>query len=130
MAIDLDRRIGGVALLVGYLLLGGLLYWRPGAGVGAAMASLRGIVYFLVFPVAGLAAGVYVILEGPYNGVFLFLAANYLAVFGLALALGFTGLPPLGSVLGMAMVALAIVAIFVSFAALISYVRLTPADTT
>lgn len=130
MGIEFDRRSGGAALLVGYLLVVGLLFWQPLRGVAAATASLQASFYFLVLPVAGLAAGVYTLYDGPYNGVFLFVAANYLAVFGLALALGFVPIPPLVSLLGLGLVALAVVALFVSFRALLAYLRLTPtADT-
>jgi len=130
MEIAFDRRSGGAALLLGYLLVVGLLFWQPGRGVAAATASLQGSLYFLVLPVAGLAAGVYALYDGPYNGVFLFVAANYLAVFGLALALGFVSIPPLVSLLGVGLVALAVVALFVSFRALLSYLRLSPTANT
>lgn len=130
MGIDLDRRTGGIALLVGYLLMVGLLYRQPVDGLAAAMASFRGIVYFVGFPIAGLAAGVYSLVEGPYNAVFLFGAGNYLAVFGLVLALGVIQGPPRVNVLGVVMIALAIAALFVSFGAFVDYVRLTPAGDT
>lgn len=106
MRIAFDRRSGGAALLLGYLLVVGLLFWQPLRGLAAATASLQGSLY-----------------GGPYNGVFLFAAANYLAVFGLALALGFVSIPPLVSLLGVGLVALAVVALFVSFRALLAYLH-------
>lgn len=130
MRIAFDRRSGGAALLLGYLLVVGLLFWQPLRGLAAATASLQGSLYFLVLPVAGLVVGGYTLYGGPYNGVFLFAAANYLAVFGLALALGFVSIPPLVSLLGVGLVALAVVALFVSFRALLAYLRLTPTTDT
>ncbi|MFB6192173.1 MAG: hypothetical protein ABEI11_02495 [Haloarculaceae archaeon] len=77
-----------------------MLYWDPAAGLEAATTNVRSAVYFLVLPVAGLVAGGYAYVGGPYAAVSSFLFGSYLDVFGLGLTLGRLLAPdPVGPVL-------------------------------
>lgn len=87
--MNLDpHEAGGSALVVGFLLVLVVLFRDPVSGLQAAFISPHSVLYFLVFPVVGLGAGVYVYADGPYSGVALLLLGSYLGVFGFALIFG------------------------------------------
>jgi hypothetical protein len=86
--LDIDtHEAGGAALLLGFLVVLVTLYREPASGVAAATASPGAVLYCIVLPAAGLLAGAYVSLGGPYSGVPLFLLGSYLGLFGLGLLL-------------------------------------------
>lgn len=124
--VGLDGRTGGVALVVGYLLVLGLVFANPADGLGAITASTGPLVYVVVLPVAGLAVGAYVVYGGPLAGLLLFLAGNYLALFGVTLMLGLVPVPTAVSAVGVVMFAGATVALVVSVKALVDFVRVVP----
>jgi len=103
------NEIGGAALAVGFLLAVAVLYREPVSGWNAATAGVASAVYFLALPAAGLLAGVYAYIDGPYSAAPLFLLGSYLGVFGIALTLG-TALraTPIGVYLGVGAVLLAL----------------------
>ncbi len=109
---------GGAALVVGFLVVIGALYARdPTAAVDTATANPAAAAYFLVLPAVGLAAGVYAYAGGPYSGVPLFCLGSYLGVFGVGLAFGTLAAesPSVPLLIGgVALVALAVVAIVAS----------------
>lgn len=95
------NKIGGGALVAGFLGALLVLYRDPVNGIAAATDGAAATVYFVVLPAAGVLAGVYAYADGPYSGVLLFLLGSYLGVFGLALILGSVlGPNPLGLPLG------------------------------
>jgi hypothetical protein len=109
---------GGAALVVGFLVVIGALYARdPTVAVDAATANPTAAAYFLVLPTVGLAVGVYAYAGGPYSGIPLFCLGSYLGVFGVGLAFGtLVAESPSVPLLigGVALVALAVVAIVAS----------------
>ena len=109
---------GSAALVGGFLLLIGVLYGRnPAVAIDAATASVGATVYFVVLPVLGVLAGIYAYAGGPYSGVPLFCLGSYLGVFGVGLAFGTLAAesPSVPLLIGgVALVALAVVAIVAS----------------
>lgn len=85
--IGLDTRTGGVALVVGYGVLGVALLWNASDGLATATGSLQGLLFFVVLPLLGLASGVYTYLDWPYRTPTAFVSGSYLAMVGLTLAL-------------------------------------------
>ena len=109
---------GGAALFAGFVVVVGVLYARsPATATDTATSGLGAMVYFLVLPAVGLAAGVYAYADGPYSGVSLFCLGSYLGVFGVGLAFGTLAAesPSVPLLIGgVALVALAVVAIVAS----------------
>jgi hypothetical protein len=85
-ALRFDHRTGGVALIVGYGLLIGVLFRSPAAGLATATASPQGVVFFLLLPILGLVSGAYVFLDPPFRTTVAFVTGSYLAVSGLGIA--------------------------------------------
>jgi hypothetical protein len=83
----LDHRVGGAALITGYLLLAGALFSEPAEGVEVALATPQGFVFFFLLPACGLLAGTGVLLGWSYAAVGALLSGTYLAIVGIALAL-------------------------------------------
>lgn len=87
--LDTDpHETGGGALLLGFLVVLAMLYRDPASGLAAATATPGAVLYFLILPAAGLLAGGYAYLDGPYSGLSLFLLGGYLGLFGLGLLFG------------------------------------------
>lgn len=87
--MDIDpHEAGGAALLLGFLIVLATLYRDPASGLATATVGPGAVFYFLVLPAAGLLCGGYVLLNGPYSGVPLFVLGSYLGVFGLGLLFG------------------------------------------
>jgi len=127
-AIDRTEAGGGV-LAVGYALVLAVLYRSPRAGLEAATASGRSVLYFLVLPIVGVGAGVYAYRGGPYRTVPILVLSGYLGVVGLGLALGALLAPATAGLVlgtGIAGVACAVVALIASLAELVGGVRLEP----
>lgn len=117
------RRTGGLTTIVGYVLVFIFIFLDPATGLATATDSFANALFFLGFPTAGIVAGLYAVLEGSFSAVGLFVVANILATFGVALSLGFRS-PALVTVLGVVLFALAGFATLVSLRALWSYLRL------
>ncbi len=113
---ELGTETGGVALVLGYLLILLVLFRRPAQGLEAALAGIQPLVHFLVLPIGGVVVGLYASLDGPNSGPFLFVAANYMAVFGLGLAIGVGSGTSVGifQVVGLVLFVLSVVAMVVS----------------
>lgn len=131
--IDLDsENAGGLALVVGYLLVLGVFYRDPVGALGAATAGVQSLVYFLVLPVGGLLAGLYAVLGGPYSGAPVFLLGTYLGIVGLALTVGnllaSTGAGILLA-MGLVLVVLSLVALVTSLLSLFGSFRIRPSST-
>jgi hypothetical protein len=109
---------GGAALLTGFVVVVGVLYARsPATAVDAATSGVGSTVYFVVLPGLGLVVGGYAYAGGPYSGLPLFCLGSYLGVFGVGLTFGtLAAVSPSLSLLlgGVALVALAVVAIVAS----------------
>ncbi|WP_241658426.1 hypothetical protein [Halorubrum sp. BOL3-1] len=106
----LDRtRVGGGALVVGYVLVLALLFRDPGGALAAATAGPEAAAYFLVLPTLGVIAGLYAFLDGPLASAALFAFGSYLGVFGLGLAFGTLLSPaPVSLPLGVGLLGLAL----------------------
>lgn len=116
------RRTGGIAVIVGYVLVFGLLVLDPATGFATATTSLANVLFFLGLPALGILAGIYAILEGSFSAFGLFVFSNYLAVIGVGLSL--LTLTPLHiTLLGVVLFALAGFAAVVSLRALWSYLQ-------
>jgi uncharacterized membrane protein len=120
------NKVGGGALVAGFLGVLLTLYRDPVNGIAAATDGIATIVYFVVLPAAGLLAGVYAYADTRYSVVPLFLLGSYLGVFGLALILGSVLGPnriglPLG--VGVALLSLSLVALVASVLRSIGSVR-------
>lgn len=120
-----DHRVGGSALIVGFVLSLAVVLGAPSESLGAITAGLGRTLYFLVLPLVGILAGVYAILAWQYYGVVLFVAANYLGVFGLSLAVGISGLPVALRVGGAGMFFLSVVAVIAGLFWLVDYFEQT-----
>jgi len=70
------RQTGGIAVIVGYVLVFVLWFLDPAAGLAAATASPTQALLFLGFPAAGILAGIYAVFEGSFSAVGLFVVAN------------------------------------------------------
>lgn len=116
----LGIRAGGLALSAGFLLALGLGVTGGGSGLGLG-TGVASLVYFIGLPIVGVLAGLYVVWEGPYYGLVLFLAANYLAVYGLALAIGVSGLPLVIQLGGVGMFLLSLAGLFAGLVAVFEY---------
>ena len=117
-------KIGGSALVAGFLIIVFVLYRDPVSGVDAATEGVATVVYFILLPVAGFLAGVYAYADGPYSVVPLFLLGSYLGVFGLGLTLGSVlGSTPVGLPRGIGVVPLSL-----SLVALVTSVLRTAAS--
>jgi hypothetical protein len=107
---------GGGALVVGYLVVLAGLYRAPSSALEAAMAGPQSVIYFIVLPVTGIAAGVYAYVHGPFSVVALFVLGCYLGFLGLALSLGAllssnpAGIPLVVGLLGVLCATLALLA--------------------
>ncbi|WP_155119337.1 hypothetical protein [Halomicrobium katesii] len=109
-AITLDNRTGGLALVVGYVILIAALFRDPTNGLATATATVQGIVFFVALPVLGVASGVYAYVDGPLQTLVTLLTGTYLATVGIALTLFLSG-GPLLTVVGLVLFGLAAVAI-------------------
>ncbi|MFB6297260.1 MAG: hypothetical protein ABEH56_01935 [Salinirussus sp.] len=118
----LDTRTGGLAVVVGYLLLLVVSVLGPGGGLPAVTDSLQGIVYFVVLPVAGIGVGAYAVAGGSFGAAGLFVVASYLGIVGVGLSLGGFGVLAVALV-GVVQLALAVVAVLGSLGALWSSLR-------
>lgn len=87
MQVSLDNRTGGVALVVGYTLLIGVLFRDPADGLAAATATPLDFLFFILLPVLGLTGGVYTFLDWPFRATVAFVTSSYLGVVGIAIAL-------------------------------------------
>lgn len=124
----LDRRRGGVATLVGYLVVLAVLFRDPARPLEAAN-TIQGALFFLLFPFGGVLGGAYAAWGGPFSGVGLFVAGSYLAVLGLTLGFGLVPVSGAISVVGLALFVLAVVAVLASFRALWAYFQVeAPAE--
>lgn len=113
-------RSGGLAVSAGFLIAVGLGLTGAASGLGLAGGAVS-LAYFIGLPIAGVLAGLYVVWEGPYHGLVLFLAANYLAVFGLTLAVGVSGLPLSIRLGGGVMFLISLVGVFTGLVALFDF---------
>lgn len=113
---ELSSKIGGAALVIGFLLILLLLFRDPTRVVPAATGGIQSLLFLLMFPIAGFVVGIYTYFDGPYNAGPVFLAASYLGVFGLTLIVGFpsSGIIGVFQVLGFVLFALSVVAILLS----------------
>jgi len=84
--ISFDHRTGGLALIVGYCLLFGILFRDPGTGIMTATETVQGLLFVVVLPVLGLCSGVYLFLDKPFQTVVAALGSSYLGVVGIGLA--------------------------------------------
>ncbi len=114
---ELDRRRGGVALLVGYLLLLAVSFGGPARGL-AGLDTTGSVLVFLVLPVLGSASGVFAVARVRFAGVGLFLMGSYLAVVGLTLGFGLVPVSAAVTVVGLAIFVLAFVSVLASLFAL------------
>ena len=109
---------GGAALFAGFVVVLGVLYARtPATAIDTATSGVGATVYFVVLPALGLAAGLYAYVGGPYSGIPLFCLGSYLGVFGVGLTFGtlVAASPSIPLLVGgVALVALAVVAIVAS----------------
>jgi len=119
----LDRRRGGVATLVGYLVVLAVLFQDPSRVLEAA-STVQGVLFFLVFPLAGLGSGAYAAWGGPFSGVGLFVAGSYLAVVGLTFGFGLVSVSLAVSAVGLGLFVLAVVAVLAGFQALWAYFQI------
>jgi len=111
--IGLDNRTGGVALVVGYGLLGAVLIGNASNGFATATGSFQALLFFVVLPLFGVASGVYTFLDWPFRTPAAFVSGSYLAVVGIALAsLGATSATTTGA--GLALFGLAVLALVAS----------------
>jgi hypothetical protein len=83
----LDNRTGGFSLVVGYCLLIVVLFRNPNDGVAIATETAQGFLFFVVFPVCGIASGVVLLFDWPFRTTAAILASSYLGVVGITLAL-------------------------------------------
>jgi hypothetical protein len=83
----LDNRTGGLSLVVGYCFLVVLLFRNPSDGVAIATETIQGFLFFILFPVCGIASGVVLLFDWPFRTAVAVLASSYLGVVGIALAL-------------------------------------------
>jgi hypothetical protein len=113
------HRVAGGSLALGFAALLALLYRDPTAGLAAATVGVQAVVSFVVLPVAGLLAGGYVAVDGPYETGLPFAFGTYLGIVGIGVTVG-TLLAPRPSwtflgfgivMLGLAVVALATMAL-------------------
>lgn len=81
------EKMGGVVLIVGYLLMGGVLFTGPSDGILMATATGQGLFFFIILPACSLLIGIAAVLQWPYATVGAVLSGSYLAVVGIALAL-------------------------------------------
>jgi hypothetical protein len=109
-----DSRTGGVALIVGYAVLLLALFRNPGKGLETATATLQGGVFFVVFPVLGLASGVYLLLGREFRTVIAFCGGSYLGVVGVAMTMLPAANAVLTTVLGLFLMAVAVFALVAS----------------
>lgn len=109
--LRLDNRTGGSALVAGYLLLLVALFQDPGDGLATATATVQGLLFFVVLPVAGLAGGVYTALDWPFRTTVAFVTGSYLAVVGIGLALLPAQEPIVTTALGALLLGLAVFAL-------------------
>lgn len=123
-----DRhQTGGGALVVGYLVVLAGLYRAPDAALDAAMAGPWSALYFIVLPVAGVAAGLYAYSDGPFSSVPLFVFGSYLGFLGLGLILGGllsstpVGLPIAVGLVGLVLAAQALLVGLFRFAELVQF---------
>lgn len=107
----LDYRTGGVALVLGFLVLLAVIVGASRGGTDSVTSSPGAILTFLVPPLLGLGSGVYVYYDGPLRTVVAFLSGTYLAVAGIQLALLRTDAHVLETTLGIAVLALAVLAL-------------------
>jgi hypothetical protein len=120
-----DHRVGGGALIAGFVLSLGILLWAPSESLGGITAGVGRTVYFLVLPLIGIIAGVYAVYARRYYGVVLFVAANYLGVFGLTLAIGISGLSMTLRLGGAGMFFLSVIAVLAGLFWLVDYFEQT-----
>jgi hypothetical protein len=107
----LDRRRGGFAVLLGYLLVVVLFFRDPGRGLAAA-GTPSGLFFVVVLPAAGLLSGFYAVVRGAYSGVGLFLTGSYLGIVGLTFGLGLVPAPGPVALLGLGLFVLSVVAVY------------------
>lgn len=122
MADLVTRRTGGLAVVVGYVLVFVLFFLDPTTGFTTATANLANGILFLGLPGLGILAGIYAISEGSFSAFGLFVFSNYLAIIGVGLSLGLRG-SALVTALGLVLFALAGFAAVVSLRALWSYLQ-------
>lgn len=115
----LDDRTAGLALLLGYGLVLAVLYREPVSGFERAIQGVRSALYLVVLPALGVAVGGYASLDMPYAGGPVFVAASYLGVVGVAIALGGVTSTPL-AVAGAGAFLLAALALLTSLWSLVS----------
>jgi hypothetical protein len=106
-----DTRVAGVALILGYGLLLGVLFRTPSAGLSAAAASLSSLFLFLVLPVIGVLSGIYAYVGGRLHSVLVLVTATYLATVGVTLSLLTPSLSVAVDITGIVLFGLAVVAL-------------------
>lgn len=119
--------LGGVSLVLGFLLVLVVLYQDPATDVADLTGGLQPALYFLVLPLLGVIAGVYAHFEGPYSGVPEFVFGSYLGVFGLAITLRSLLSPApagLALVVGLVLSALAVVSLVASLVRVAAFFRI------
>lgn len=83
----LNNRTGGLSLLIGYCALLVVLFRNPVDGLETATGTAQGFLFFVVFPMCGIASGVVLLFDWPFQTTAAVLASSYLGVVGIALAL-------------------------------------------
>jgi hypothetical protein len=117
------KKTGGLAVVVGHVLVFVLVFLDPAAGVATATAGLGNVVFFLGLPALGVLAGLYATVEGSFSAFGLFVFSNYLAILGVGLSL--LTLTPLHiTLVGVVLFGLAGFAAVASLRALWSYLQL------
>jgi hypothetical protein len=107
----LNYRFGGLALIVGYVLVLGSLLASGLLGESTITNSGRQIALFLLPPLIGICSGLYVRFEYPYRTVIGFISGSYLGITGIALTMLRTGETIVTSLLGLVVLGLATLAL-------------------
>lgn len=112
MARDyLTDRTGGVALVVGYSLLFGVLVVSASDPVETATEGVQEAVFFILLPLLGIASGVYLLLERPLRTTPAFITASYLSMTGIGITLLESTNPVVTTGIGLILLALGVLTI-------------------
>jgi hypothetical protein len=111
MPEQVDNRTTGIALVLGYCLYALVLFEDPASGLETATGTPQGIVFFILFPLGGLASGVYTYLAGPFHSGLAVLTATYLGAVGITLTLLLTGVSIGVTIVGLNLFILAVIAL-------------------
>jgi hypothetical protein len=106
-----DNRTSGIALVLGYSLYALVLFEDPASGLETATETGQGTVFFVLFPLGGLASGVNAYLAGPFHSGLAVLTATYLGAVGITLTLLLTGVSIVVTIVGLNLFVLAVIAL-------------------